>query len=190
MNLYSTAILAVSLAAASIGKPPAGFSGPDGTNTYSVVAPVRELPKGFLAWLHKHPEAMTQGDSANGESPSYSIRWPYLEIYSPSGISIFHGSDSDNNIKLLRSLPFVLPSTPSAATKLIRPTLGEVEAMFPEIQRAGVPDPSRGEYTVFAIYNPERSACAAQDAAIQELKKRVAGTKVRIVEVRLKAEEE
>jgi hypothetical protein len=114
----------------------------------------------------------------------------YLEIYSPSGISIFHGSDSDNNIKLLRSLPFVLPSTPSAATKLIRPTLGEVEAMFPEIQRAGVPDPSRGEYTVFAIYNPERSACAAQDAAIQELKKRVAGTKVRIVEVRLKAEEE
>jgi len=157
-------------------------------NVLSVSAQAKELAQGYLAWLHQHPELRAGSGSNLAQSGKagdpYKILWPTLDIYSRAGLSFFHGNDSDTNIKIIQHLPHQVP-LPDPMTARRRPTLEEALAMFPEIpSRAGNP-PAQIKYTVFVINYADRPSCAAQDQAIRALKKRVAGSQIRIIEVRL-----
>lgn len=161
------------------------------SNVVSVNAPSTELAQGYLAWLHKHPELrpgsgskLAQGGKAGDP---YKILWPTLDIYSAAGVSIFHGNDAEENNRIIKRLPTNLPQA-DAIQGSMRPTLDEAMAMFPEFSKDAIKLPARARYTVFVITNEDRPACSAQDQAVQELKKRVRGSQVRIVEVRVKAE--
>jgi hypothetical protein len=157
-------------------------------NVLSVSAQAKELAQGYLAWLHQHPELRAGSGSNLAQSGKagdpYKILWPTLDIYSRAGLSLFHGNDSDTNIKIIQHLPHQVP-LPDPLIARRRPTLEEALAMFPEIpSRAGIP-PAHIKYTVFVINYADRPSCAAQDQAIRVLKKRVAGSQIRIIEVRL-----
>jgi hypothetical protein len=155
-------------------------------NVVSVNAAVGELLDGYLGWTHKHPE-LRPGSGSKLAQPGkagapYRILWPTLDIYSATGASLYHGNDSEGNVKVVRALPQLLPKTDAMQ---IRPTLEEAEAMFPELSHERMPSSARIKYTVFVVNYAKRPACNAQDEAIQQLKKRVAGSRIRVVEVRI-----
>ncbi len=158
------------------------------TNVISVQAQAKELAQGYLSWLHKHPELRPGSGSKlaqEGKSGDpYNIAWPTLDIYSRTGVSIFHGNDSDVNVKIIQRLPRVVPP-PDNSQAAKRPTLLDAIAMFPEVPQNSSFPPAHVQYTVFVITYTDRPACAAQDQAVQALKKRVDGSQIRIIEVRL-----
>jgi hypothetical protein len=130
---------------------------------------------GYLRWEHKHPEATQNGKPL-------MLAMPSIDLYSPSGVSLHHGADSEKNAAFLRALPRTLRE---ARTDEVRPSLKEAIEMFAELkaQEAGLL--SDKEYTVFAVTYPDSGLCKAQNDAIEKLRGRAHQLGVRILEVRL-----
>jgi hypothetical protein len=161
------------------------------TNVVSVNASTKDLAQGYLRWLRKHPELRPGSGSKSAQSGEagdpFKLLWPTLDIYSSPGILIFHGNDSETNVRIIQQLPKILPHA-DATQGSMRPTLSEAVAMFPELSSDVIKFPTHVKYTLFVINYKDRPACSAQNHAIQELKKRVRGSQVRVVEVQVKAE--
>ena len=157
-------------------------------NSLSVDASTKELATGYLKWIHAHPEVEPGfGLSNQDDKPvkPYAIVWPSLDIYDANGNLIYHGNDSAENISVIRALPQTLLSVPTNPAKSLRPTLAEAEVMFPEIATAKGSQIKAPQYTLFVINYAERPACKDQDVAIQQLKPRLEGSQILLVEVRL-----
>jgi hypothetical protein len=160
-----------------------------------------ELLDGYLQWVHQHPEVMHGAEaiipSARQESPMPSaqstraveplvVGTPSIDLYSPAGISLYHGSNSDKNAAFIRALPRGVGQGSPAKTSEIRPTLQEAMEMFAELRPYSATPPEKNEVTVFALTFPDKAFCKAQNDAIALLKTRARRIGIRVIEVRLR----
>ena len=167
----------------------------------TVEAPVQELMQGYLRWMHHHPEATPKARSlipapsqglSNRDSEAtpgvvpLQIRMPSIDLYSPSGASLYHGTDAEKNAAFLRALPRGIPQENMAKTNEVRPTLQETMQMLTELQTYEAAPPAKKEYTVFALTYSDSERCKAQNEAIHQLKSRARRIGIRVIEVRLR----
>ncbi len=159
------------------------------THVVSVSASSRHLALGYLSWLHEHPELRPgsgKGLAQPGKSGEpYKIEWPTLDIYDQSGNAIYHGNDSRSNVAVIERLPAEIPRLDSHVAAL-RPSLQEAEGMFPELKTVPLPVGwNNYPFTIFVIDYGARPQCRDQDQAIQKLKSRLQGSRLRLIEIRI-----
>jgi hypothetical protein len=170
------------------------------SDVVTIEAPLVELNQRYLRWIHHHPEVMQQPKPLippppPGEWPNSSagsnrdvtpllIRMPSIDLYSPTGVSLYHGTDSDKNAKFIRGLPHGIPSGSAVTADELRPTLQEAMEMFSELKQYASAPAAKKEYTVFALTYPDVTR-KAQNEAMEELKNRAGRIGFRVIEVRL-----
>jgi hypothetical protein len=140
-----------------------------------IEASVQELTAGFLKWEQHYPGATTPGKPM-------MIAIPSIDLYSPSGVSLYHGGDSEKNASFIRDLP---GNIPHAKTEEVRPSFQEALEMFDALKSQKALSPAGHQYTVFALTYAGADFCKAQNDAIQQLRSRAGQIGIRILEVRL-----
>jgi hypothetical protein len=143
----------------------------------TVNAPVKNLLEGYHSWTHRH---------LGSASPNQiKTIMPFIDVYSPSGVSIYHGEGSAKNAAFIHALPGNIPNGKVAETNAARPTLQEAVDMFPELATYKIkPDPGN-IYTIFAVTFPDCDPCKAQNDAMDQLRARAQNTGLRVIEVRI-----
>lgn len=121
----------------------------------------------------------------SNDRPPLLIRTPSVDLYSPSGVSLYHGTKSEENAAFIRALPLGIQEGKTKKTNEIRPTLQEAMGMFPEFDPYKSMPTGKNLSTVFVLAFPDLVDCKAQDGAIQELKSRAHGLGIRVIEVRI-----
>jgi hypothetical protein len=167
----------------------------------TVEAPLQELMQGYLGWMHRHPEATHQtqplipapaqglpnrDSEAASEVVPLLIRMPSIDLYAPSGVSLYHGTDSEKNAAFIRALPRGIPQGNTATTDEVRPTLQEAMEMLVELKPYETTPLAQKGYTVFALTYPDTARCKPQNEAIQELESRAQRIGIRVIEIRLR----
>jgi hypothetical protein len=143
--------------------------------SYIVTATLADLAHGYNKW---------QAGRSNGTEGAKSFRlgMPILDLYSPSGTSLYHGEDSTANATFLRSLPKAMGRTTATAP---RPSLKEAIEMFPELKLQEDTLLADKRYTVFAITDPTWDHCKDQNDAVAKLRESKDHANIRVIEVRL-----
>jgi len=151
----------------------------------SVNASEKSFGEGTLQWALAH-RVVFQGKTAT------SVRVPYIDLYSPTGVSVYFEEDPTKNAAFLRALPGDLPQGSVAKTDKIRPTLQEAMGMVPELKPYEGGFLGGNEYTVFAVTFPDSTSarCKAQNEAVQKLKSRAGQIRLHVIEVRLHLDNE
>ncbi len=196
--LFTSYILLVPLLLQPEVKAQGGQAGPDGPTAavITIKAPLDELMRGYLLWMHRHPEVRRQAQLASPPAPESSnsnleagpllVEMPSIDLYSPLGISLYHGTESEENAAFIRALPDGIQHRRAPKqTNEVRPTLREAMEMFAEFKPYEAAPPAKKEYTVFALTYPGTPFCKAQNDAIQQLKNRARRTGICVIEVRL-----
>jgi hypothetical protein len=168
------------------------------TRVITVDVPISEAGNAFLAWLQLHPEAAPQpkpiipapsqglqGPQKESGSKPLMIQTPSIDLYSPSGVSLYHGTDSEKNAAFIRDLPRSIREVKRPETNDIRPTLKEIVEMFAELKPYEADILAGKQDTIFALTLFDTARCKAQNDAMQELRRQPSEVGVRIVEVRL-----
>jgi hypothetical protein len=66
-------------------------------------------------WLHNylgtysHPEVMKHDDASSGAT--LKLEMPYLELFSPTGVSLYRGGNDDDNAAFIRSCNMIFHHT-------------------------------------------------------------------------------
>jgi hypothetical protein len=141
----------------------------------TVDASATELLDAYLQWMDHHPEAVPKGNTLKLDMPA-------IDLYSPTGVSLYYGVDSMKNAAFLRNLP---QGIKSAKTDAIRPSLKEAIEMFPALKAQESTLLADKRYTIFAVSYPNWEICKEQNEAVAKLRERAAQAKIRIIEVRL-----
>lgn len=144
-------------------------------NDIVVSASIEERLTGYLDWGGRHPGTFSPGKP-------HTIGMPTLDLYSPSGISIYYGEDSATNAAFLGTLPQGIPKLKTVAA---RPSLKEAIEMLPQLKAQEGALLADKRYTLFAATQLNSNRCKAQNEAIANLRKRAGQMKIRIIEVRL-----
>ena len=119
-----------------------------------------------------------------GRSGEVRIRYPWLEVYDRAGFVIYRGGiDSDENVKMLDSLPQAL-----AAMKRIgsAPTLKEELEKVPAFKAQESAIISSKHYVLISVGLAACLSCATQDKAIERLRGRVDRTRFDILTLTMK----
>jgi hypothetical protein len=131
--------------------------------------------RAYIQWFIHHPEA-TSGKKL------LKMDMPALDLYSPSGESLYYGTDSSENAAFLNSLSKEIPTRKSNA---IRPSLKEAIEMLPEFKMREAELLSDKRYTVFAVTYPNSEECKQQNEAVAKLLTSKGQSNIRVLEVRL-----
>lgn len=153
----------------------AGSSSAPHQPSNAAVASVDDLLNGYDLWSSHHPNVLPHDKPFNLDVPS-------IDLYSPSGTSIYHGVDSEKNAAFLRALPGGIGL---AKTIEVRPSLKEAIEMFADFKVRGATLLADKRYTVFALTYPDWDRCKAQNDAMAKLRERADKIGVRVLEVRL-----
>lgn len=169
-----------------------------------------ELLNGYNAWMHRHREVLDSlrtnpakasinpgypspsassspsinPFSASQNEPAYSpliINTPSIDLYTPSGISVLHSTNSVINVQTIRSL--AEHKVPQQKTSLneFRPTLREALQMFSSLKP--FEDRING-YVLFAL-TCSQARCDAQHQAINQLQAKHGLGSINVIEVNL-----
>ena len=219
---------------------------PESSNFLSAEMSFDEFARRLAPWESKHPELFTKVISKS-QIPHdqqvnmiYRITFPTIDVYSSAGVSFYFGDSSDENVKVIDTLPRVIPKPDLDPSYNARPSMREALSMIPGIPPSDWGTPSQFDYTIVAVVrnrtgenpvqpkdarvghaknkaielqnmngsgpdirvietpvSPEdtqrialaKSASAlanqAQDEAIQRLKTRLNGSRIRVIEVHL-----
>jgi hypothetical protein len=130
--------------------------------------------RSYLQWFGHHRDAASGGKLLKLDMPA-------IDLYSPSGESIYYGADSSENAAFLDKLPKAIPNQKS---NVVRPSLKEAIEMVPEFKTHEDELLSDKRYTVFAVTYPDSEECREQNKAVAQLLAKGQG-KVRVLEVRL-----
>jgi hypothetical protein len=155
------------------------------TNAITVESSRSELEAGYLKWMHLHPEVMHKNGSDASEPEPLIIRMPSIDLYSPSGVSLYHGTSSKDNAVFLHDLPSNIHSLKAAMTTDIRPSIQEAMSIFPELEPYKAFVVAKNRYTVFAMSYPNASIFMEQNKAIEQLKRRAQQLNLIVIEVQL-----
>lgn len=174
-------------------------SGGNGTFVITVTAPLQELFTGYLQWAHDHPPVSAENQhlipsasrqlggsnhAASATTP-LPVRMPSLDLYSSSGVSLYHGTNSEKNAAFIRALPGSISDKGQSGTE-IRPTLQEAVAMFQELKQYKVNDSSGPQYTIFELTYADTALCRAQNEATLELQARAKRLRIQVIEIELR----
>jgi len=174
MGLGVLACLALACPGCSSRTGAQEASGRVGQDVYSVHASVDEVSLGYIRWAalrskNKRAKVML------------TLPMPSIDLYSPDGLSLYHGANSDENAAFIRALPRSIPHSSTAGT---RPTLKEAVAMFTELKPYEAKILRRRGYTLFALSYKGADFCRAQNDAIASLEKaRAARVGIAVVQV-------
>jgi hypothetical protein len=149
-----------------------GAQGPGNQPNGIAHASLNELATGHLHWLRSHTPA----------EKVTKIELPSLDLYSPSGVSIYYGVDSEKNAAFIRGLPRNIRRSGIVKN---RPTLKEAMEMIPEFKAQESRLLSDTRYTVFAVTYEHWDQAEAQNDAIAKLRERAPQIGIRVLEVRL-----
>jgi hypothetical protein len=144
-------------------------------NFVTIDGSVEDLARGYLQWMKSHPDAVPGVDRLKLEMPT-------IDLYAPSGASIYYGADSTRNGAFLNTLP---QGIRDAKTTVARPSLKEAIEMFPAFKGQEDALLSDHRYTVFAVTYPDWDKCKEQNDAIAKLRARATQSNIRVLEVRL-----
>lgn len=147
----------------------------DNTKADITIASLDDLFNGYDHWRMQHPNAIPH------DKP-FRLDVPFLDVYSESGASVYHGADSRQNAEFLDALPKAING---AKTNDPRPSLKEAVEMFPDFKAQENSILAGKGYTVFAVTYPNWDRCKAQNEAVQKLRERAAKLGIRVLEVRL-----
>ena len=109
------------------------------------------------------------------------LKMPYLELYSPSGVSLYRGTGAEHNAEFLYKLQSYMPNTP-VPTNDLRPTLIEYTSMIAQLRVYQAELLSKNEPTILAVTFPDKLFCQAQNEAMKHWEKQ---SRIRVVEIRL-----
>jgi len=136
--------------------------------------PYDNFVRAYLQWFGHHPEAV-------GGQKLIRMDMPAIDLYSPTGELLYHGTDSSENAAFLKSL---LKEIPGKKSNDVRPSLKEAIEMLPDFKKHEDELLSDKRYTVFAVTYPNDAECKRQNEAVAQL--RTSGqSKIRVLEVRL-----
>ena len=170
-------------------KPVSGSNGQlPPSSIVSIKAPVYELLKGYQEWIPRHPDTVPKSMSSKPtlptpEAPTFLLRMPSIDLYSPSGVSVYHDTNCEQNAAYIRSLQKTHRSTGNNSEQ--RPTLREAIGMFKELADYRV-ESQVENYTLLAVTYPENVKCDAQDEAIQHIRSDAINYKIRIIQIQLR----
>ena len=131
------------------------------------------------AWINGH-----RGDLGLKVLETSLTSVPFIDLYSPSGISVFHGEDPTGNAAFLRALPSSAAGMKKAGS--FRPTLKEAIEMIPSLRAHEQRLLSGGKYTLFAVTYPNSRRCFPQNRAVDELRLRAQKVGMRLIEVEVR----
>jgi len=142
---------------------------------------VHEWLDNYLEWTHHNPQVIRHEGSSSPPEP-LMLGMPYLELFSPAGVSLYRGTNADENAVFLRQLQREIPTHSTIKTNELRPTLKEDIEMVAELKRGEARLLDGKQFTIFAVTYPDRQFCKAQNEAIRGVGGR---QNIRIIEVRL-----
>ena len=145
------------------------------TSADITIASLDDLFNGYDHWRSQHPNAVPH------DKP-FRLDVPFIDLYSQSGTSVYHGTDSQKNAEFLDALPQTINSAKSSETW---PSLKEAIEMFPEFKAQENSILTDKRYTVFAVTYPDWDRCKSQNEAVQKLRERAGKIGIRVLEVRL-----
>jgi hypothetical protein len=146
-----------------------------------VTAPVHELLSHYLNWAHHHPGVFKRDPSGNPEP--INIPTAYIELFSPSGASLYRGTSDKENAAFLQRLEHSIPSQGSILQDREYPTLDEYLGMLDELKPFQSKILSSNKYVLFATTYRNESMCEAQNEVLQHFH---GGANLEIVEVDLR----
>ncbi len=131
----------------------------------------------LLNWQHAHNIKSVWGQKV----------WiPFLDIYSPSGVIVYHGEHTDANraLEVLEALPKIKGASPDAKLYM---TLPEVLDLSPDLKKLKTSILDNHNYVVgfnLTFQSRRRFKSAIQNAAVNALKKQLR-TNIDIVQIYL-----
>ncbi len=159
-----------------------------------VQSPLSEMTAGYLKWLHQHPQA--SNDSLEGSQTNTSkyqqnsglslrIEMPSLDLFSTSGKSLYHGTNSEKNADFIHALrnSHVIGNRLTKALSV--PTLEEAIAIFPELNAYKNSVLGKKMHTLFTVTYPGTSMCKAQNDALDGFKYEAWRDGIRIIVVQV-----
>jgi len=138
--------------------------------------------------IHAKPmnaATLQPGGEDSKASSTLLVDVPAVDLYSPLGVSVYHGTDSSSNAAFIRALPTSIPQAKKGNTDELRPTLQEALALIPELAQYSAVRLPKHQYTLFALTFIDQARCKAQNEAIQGLKDRAQRAGIRVIEVQL-----
>jgi hypothetical protein len=184
----------------------------------SVRAPVLEEMQAFLFWcVKRHPSAipwyrqrsLALANQSTGTSPgpapsksssgtTIQLPIPTVDLYAPSGSSIYYSKSAAKNAKFLRSLPEGISWARAHKPLEIRPTLRAAMGMLRELKPYAAGVLAQKRYVIFAVSLTGAAAKAPtaheryleaqskiQNAALQEFERRARRTRITVISVQL-----
>lgn len=151
---------------------------PRTASAISVNAPSQEWIGGYLEWTHHHPGVIKR--DASGSPVSLVLEMPYLELFSPSGVRLYHGKTSEGNAAFIDSIQSQLPHLTAVADSDPRPSLQEYLDMFSELRPYRDQITQHPMYTLFSVSYNDSSMCKAQVDAIRRI---APSASLRIIEI-------
>jgi hypothetical protein len=136
--------------------------------------PTEQFMRSYLQWFGHHRDAASGGKLLKLDMPA-------IDLYSPSGESLYYGTNSSENAAFLDSL---LKGIPNQKSDVLRPSLKEAIEMVPEFEMRKDELLADKRYTVFAVTYPDSEDCQQQNRALAQLRAKRQGN-VRVFEVRL-----
>lgn len=162
-----------------------GLRSPDRSPSASVVAvdiSVDKWLEDYMGWTRHHPEIKVSASSTSDPEP-VMLGMPYLELFSPTGASLYRGSNAAQNAFFLRALERKVPSRASVSVENgLHPTLKEYFDMIAELRPYQAEVRSKKCFIILAITYPDKSFCKVQNDALDKMKKT---PNIRVIEVRL-----
>jgi hypothetical protein len=142
------------------------------TFAIAVDVPMNEWLDNYLAWLHRHPNAIHK--DASGDP----------EFFSPNGTSIYRGSKDAQNAAFIKGLNGKVPIRSSVTEDGPRPDLQAYLEMAVELKPYESHVLSTKKYTVLAVTYKNNARCKSQNDALRQL----ANPNIQVVEISLKPE--
>lgn len=143
---------------------------PQSDNPIVVKVAVQDWLTSYLDWTHNHPGTLKQ--DAEGSYEPLTLPMPYIELFSPSGESLYRGGSDKENAAFLDGIKHDFPPRSSPEQASLKPSLSDLLAMVSELK------PYRSEllqdkrYKLFAITYLDKPICHDQNEAMQRLTKR------------------
>jgi hypothetical protein len=166
---------------------PSNSSRLSAANVITVESSVSEMMAGYLKWIHVHPEVMhVHGTGAsNSDSEPLIVKMPSIDLYSPTGVSLYHGTSSQGNALFLQDFPHNVHRLDAAKMTEIRPTIQEAMSICPELEPYKASIVGKKQYTIFAMTYPNAPIYEEQNKTVQQLKSRAQQLGLIVIEVQL-----
>jgi hypothetical protein len=145
--------------------------------TVTVNVPTGDWLEDYMGWIRIHPEAKKQASSN-----ILTLDMPYLEFFSPDGLSLYRGGNDEQNAAFLEGLQHEIPSHSLVTGNTLRPSLDEYVKMINQLKPYESALLDGKKFTIFAVTYRDKAMCKLQNAALRQFGSR---PNIRVIEIDL-----